>query len=233
MVVVVRLVPLDAFTVRYPVHSLFFGLLQAIQCIFLGVLFGSIWGGTLLYTLAFVCAFMVTIFMSRSLSIFLCRWLEKSLSMTVIRCETVDEMESVKMILVKMSDVLVEGKTNPCKYSEGYRLDKKCQNHARPVGEIQNPKENPNPRTLGVVVGLVMGLTVGASSGFAAYIVSRPQDPYHNSVDLGVFGDFRSRSRVSAGLVVGLSFAVMLFANAISEFGALCGHVIETKDVPV
>lgn len=236
MVIVIRLVQLDKFPVRHLLLSLIFGLLQAIQCIFLGVLFGSIWGGTLLYTLAFVCTFMITIFVSRAFSIFLCCWLETSLNMTVIECETVEEMKLVKGILVEMPDALVEGKTNPCKYSGGYRLDKGCQNHqnhARPVGEIQNPKENLNPRTLGVVVGLIMGLTIGVSLGSAAYTVSRPQNPYPDNEDLRVFEGIRSQSRVSTGLIVGLCFAVMFFANAISEFGALRGHVIETEDAPV
>lgn len=233
MVVVLRLVPQEKFSVRHPFYSLIFGLFQAIQCIFLGVLFGSIWGGTLLYTLGFVCAFMGTIFVSRGLSVWLCCWLETSLSMTVIKCETVEEMNSVKTILFNIPDVLVEGKTNSCKYLGGYRLDKECQNHTRPVGEIQNLKEDLNPRTLGVVVGIVMGLTVGASLGSVAYTISRPQNPYPDGADLEGFGVIRSRSRVSAGLIVGFCFAVMFFANAVSEFGALCGHVIGIRGAPV
>lgn len=150
--------------------------------------------------------------------------------MTVIECETVANMTSMKRILVAMPDVLVEGRTNFYRYSGGYRLDTQCQNHSRPTDQIQNAEENPSPMTLGVIIGLITGLAAGALLGFMAYTVSTPQLlPVQERVGLGFFGD--DRSRLVIGLTIGFCFALMFFGNAMSEFGALSGHVIESKEI--
>lgn len=162
----------------------------------------------------------------------LCLWLERALGMTVIECETVADMTLMKQILVAMPGVLVEGRTNFYRYSAGYRQDTQCQNHSPPTGEIQSAEENPSPKTLGVIIGLITGLAAGVLLGFTAYTISTPQLlPTEERVRLGFFGD--DRSRLVIALTIGFCFALMFFGNAMSEFGALSGHVIKSGEIQI
>lgn len=230
MVVVLRLISDDPFRVRHPICFVFLGLIQAMQFVFLTFLFGSIWGGTLFYTLGFVTAFMCTIFVSRAISIWLCVWLERTLGMTIIECGNATEMTTAKRILAAMPDVLVESKTDAYKYSAGYRLDKKCQNHSRSTGE--EATEHPSPRALGLIIGLILGVIGGAPIGAVAFIASAPAaQPSIWGVDPLLLG---GRPALAIGVSLGLCFAILLFAGTMSEFGALSGHVIgaaENKDM--
>lgn len=225
MVVVLRLIPKDPFPVRHPFCSVFLGLLRAMMFIFLSFLFGSIWGGTLFYTLGFVAALMGTIFVSRFCSIFLCRWLERSLEMTVIQCETVTEMAKIKKALATMSGVLVESKTDFYKYSAGYRLDRKCQNHSQTTID----KETPSFGVLGLIIGFIVGVIEGTAIGLIAYIVLRLTDQRFSGGPVFSGGYLPP---LVIGLSLGICFSILLFVKIGSEFGALSGYAIEVKASP-
>lgn len=193
--------------------------------IFLSFLFGSIWGGTLFYTLGFVAALMGTIFVSRFCSISLCRWLEMNLEMAVFQCETAIEMAKIKRDLAKMPDVLMESKTDFYKYSAGYRLDTGCQNHSQPA----TPKETSSLGVLGLIIGLTTGIIEGGTIGLMAYIVLRLTD---HRLGAGPIFSGGYLPPLVIGLSVGVCFSVLLFVKIISEFLALGGYVIKDKRSP-
>lgn len=225
MVVIVRLTPQDPFPVRHPACSVFLGLLRAMMFIFLSFLFGSIWGGTLFYTLGFVAALMGTIFVSRFCSIFLCRWLERHLDMTVIQCENIIELAAIKKTLAAMPGVLVENKTDSYKYSAGYRLDTKCQNHSQPA--TANSKETPNLGVLGLIIGFITGIIEGAMIGLMAYTVLRLTDHRAGQV---FSGDYLPPLVI--GLSLGICFSVLLFVKIVAEFRSLSGYDIVIESTP-
>ncbi|KAI5803967.1 hypothetical protein DFH27DRAFT_553488 [Peziza echinospora] len=98
MVVILR--PSEQFVVpRNPLITFFIGYLQLIWLGLVSILFGSTAGGTLVYTLAFVAAFVTTVAVARALGIYFCYWLEKQLDVQVLEYDSAEEQRALKMLI--------------------------------------------------------------------------------------------------------------------------------------
>lgn len=217
MIVVLRL-SREPVSVTNPMKFMLLGWFQAITLIMLTFLFGSIWAGTLFFTLGFVVAFMTTVVASRTCSIWLCGWMEKALGMTIIECEGETELRAITRILVAMPGVLVESKTDGYAYSAGYRLDTKCPAHSIPTaGGVDGEMR---PRTLGFLIGYILGSIVGIVVAIPVYIAAIPA--HQSFVPELTVGNLKDRAQpLVMACVIGFSFGVLFFMKTRSAFGVL------------
>lgn len=135
MVIVIRL-SAEADPETHPMAIMFTGILKAFILLMLTIFFGSVYGGTLFFTIILVVCFLLVIALSRTLSVWLFCWLEKSMELRVIECESSAEMRGMARLLAAMPGMLVESKTYGYRYSGGYRVGveaDECSAHAESV----------------------------------------------------------------------------------------------------
>lgn len=224
MVVVLRLSK-DTFKARRPKTSIFLGYLQAVLLVLLTFLFGSIWAGTLFFTLVFVASFTTTIAFSRLLSVWLCSWMEGVLSMTIIKCKDDNELEEIATVLAAMPGVLIENKTNGYKYSAGYMLGAKCQSYnLSAVGEVI---QEAKARAFGFAIGAVAGGIIGVLVAIPVYIASIPAvQPFLPPISIS------SKESFLPLIIAGIScflLGIIFFLRTRRELTALSGYKVETR----
>lgn len=149
MVVVIRLSS-EANPRTHPMLIMFDGIVKALILFILTFFFGSVYGGTLFRTTILVAFFFFAIALSRVLSVWIFCWLEKSMELRIIECESSAEMRGMARLLAAMPGVLVESKTHGYRYSGGYRVDggvDGCGGHA-PYGALATEKSERLVRNL-------------------------------------------------------------------------------------
>jgi len=99
-----------------PYHSTFAGIAagtcQVIMLIYLTLLFGSMYGQRLFLSAAFVGCFMLAVVFSRGLSIWSTALLHKQMNLTVIECDSIEEMRWTELRLRGMKNVQINNKSS-------------------------------------------------------------------------------------------------------------------------
>jgi len=111
--VVIRLDPKSGASQR---PSKFAGMIagtcQMIMLVFLTLLFGSMYGQRLFLSTVFVVCFMLVTVLSRGLSIWSTALLHKQMNLTVIDCDSIEEMRWTELRLRGMKNVQINNKTS-------------------------------------------------------------------------------------------------------------------------
>lgn len=174
-----------------PLYGILRGYLQAAILIGTTYLFGSTYGGDLIYSLIFVCVFLTLIVVSRTYSIYLCLWLEKALDATVIEYDTPSELQAIRTVISGMPGVLVKSVTEGYIYSEGFRLDRYngCPHHDEPRKFTTNPRPLGFLLTLwGIITSiLLLTITLLFRAGVSVYIGDPALYLIVLDVSLGIF----------------------------------------------
>lgn len=147
------------------------GIVQSASILALTFMFGSIWGGSLEWTVLFVAAFMCVMWISRTVSLVVGRYLETSTGMTVIMHETEKEKTAILRILTGMPAAFVENKSNSSKFWHGYKLGNKCENCKTTLEQEWEDKTAP-----GVFYGLVFAIISGVGIFICFLAVTLPFD---------------------------------------------------------
>jgi len=121
VIVVIRIKP-EISSRSQQLRAMIGEYLKAVQLILLTLLFGSVWGGSLFLTAAFVTVFFTIIFLGRIYSIWIYIWLQEAALLTVIECDSQNEMREMATILSTMPKVSVESKTDSYRYCDGYAI---------------------------------------------------------------------------------------------------------------
>lgn len=161
-VVVLRppeIVEVDHNDVKRLLYGVFHGLFQAILLIFLTVLFGSTYRGTILEAVNFLSFFMGVVVISRTYSVYFCAWMENTTGCIVIEYGTPAELTAIHAVLLAMPGMLIHNTTRGTKYAEGncLTLNPDCTNHITSI-----PK--PLPLMLRVAISVLRTVGVGDSS---------------------------------------------------------------------
>lgn len=129
------------------------GYIQAGLLVAMTVFFGSTYRGTIRLSVVFVSFFATLVVISRTYSIYFCKWMESSLDATVIEYDTLTELKAIQSAIAVMPGVLVRSLIDGYVYSEGKRLDRynPCVVH----NSANEPSVDPRP--IGFLVGLLAG----------------------------------------------------------------------------
>lgn len=137
------------------------GMIQSASILALTFMFGSIWGGSLEWTVLFVAAFMCVMWISRTVSLVVGRFLETSTGITMITYELEDERAAIIRILTGMPGAIVENKSNSSKYWLGRKLRNKCESCQLSLEHQWEDKTAP---------GVFYGLVFATISGIVIFI---------------------------------------------------------------
>ncbi|KAK2762617.1 hypothetical protein FQN54_000790 [Arachnomyces sp. PD_36] len=106
---------------RNPLMTLFTGFIEAALLLILTFFFAAQWGGNLVITMSALALLLVFITVGRALG-FIYVWVSSQVwGLTVVNCDSVDEIRGVLRIIASMEGVLV--KVNGATFFEGYRMD--------------------------------------------------------------------------------------------------------------
>lgn len=106
---------------RNPLMTLFTGFIEAGLLLVLTFFFASQWGGNLVLTMVALVLLLVFVTLGRVMGLVYV-WLSSQVwGLSVVNCDTVDEIRGVLRILASMQDVLVV--VNGATYFSGYRMD--------------------------------------------------------------------------------------------------------------
>lgn len=172
---------------EHPFVRIALGFYNTVIVIFLTLFFATTWGGTLFLTLRLIFAFALVLAASRTFSVWLCWWLEKSLCLTIIKCENDEEFKTAWTYLARGLDagLLVENKTRGLRLQDGKTISASadCKSELHYID-----------RVAGLVLTIMVGAVIGAVAGL---------------VNGGIWGLFAS---VFYGWIIGI-VAFVLFAG--------------------
>lgn len=109
----------------------------------------------------FVAAFMCVMWISRTVSLVVGRFLETSTGITMITYELEDERAAIIRILTGMPGAIVENKSNSSKYWLGRKLRNKCESCQLSLEHQWEDKTAP---------GVFYGLVFATISGIVIFI---------------------------------------------------------------
>jgi hypothetical protein len=110
---------------RNPLATLLTGFIEAILLLLLTLFFAAQWGGNLALTMVALVLLLVFITLGRALGLVYV-WLSSQVwGLSVINCDSVDEIRGVLRIVCSMEEVLV--RVNGATYYGGYRMDGRDQ----------------------------------------------------------------------------------------------------------
>lgn len=107
---------------RNPLITLFTGFIESGLLLALTFFFAAQWGGNLVLTIIALTLLLVFVTVGRALGLIYV-WLSSNIwGLTVVNCDSVDEIRGVLRIVCSMEGVMVC--VNGATYYEGYRIDK-------------------------------------------------------------------------------------------------------------
>lgn len=106
---------------RHPLHILFIGFIEAALLLLLTFIFSAQWGGNLVMTAFALALLLIFVTVGRALGLIYVWFSSKVWGLTVVNCDSVDEIRGVLSILCSMRGVLVV--VNGATYFEGHRMD--------------------------------------------------------------------------------------------------------------
>ncbi|KAI5847654.1 hypothetical protein DFP73DRAFT_348265 [Morchella snyderi] len=204
------------------------GMIQSASILALTFMFGSIWGGSLEWTVFFVAAFMCVMWISRTVSLVVGRFLETSTGITMITYKSVEEKAAIIRILTGMPEAIIENKSNSSKYWHGHKLRNKCDNCKLPLEDDWEDKTAP-----GVFYGFIFAIISGVLIFMCFLAVTLPFDaPFipHPSR----WKDFKVANSVSLTLAITYALCVAFefrsdFISDLIHFEIANGNTRQTR----
>ena len=180
MIVILR--PSERLRKNHPHTRYFIGMLQLFWICFLSFLFSGTIGGTLFRSLVMVVVFIVTVGVSRGVSILVCWLALKYLDIKIIEYDNLEERSMMQRLLGGLTGVLIDirwinskktqWQNSIAMYQRGHQLSGgKVIRAPNDTKDTQRCPLHPQPRRRDAIVNDAMSLAIGAFTTWASLVV--------------------------------------------------------------